>query len=186
MVYFNDIKRYREDGLQATIPWSYLKTCLNTQDEACGLDLQPDFQRHHVWNDEQQRTKYVEHILKGGRGASRELRFNSFEHSDNYEGDKKVVLVDGLQRLTAVLKFLNDEIPAFGHYYSEYEDNPRDMLVVFDVYVNNLNSLEEVLEWYIDINDGGVAHTPEEIAKVKKQLEQEQHTKNVRDSTVKP
>ena len=80
--------------------------------------------------------------------------------------------VDGLQRLTAALAFLHDEIPAFGHYYSEYEDKlPFDVDFIFNV--NDLKTKAEVLQWYIEMNAGGTPHDSKEIDRVKALLSAE-------------
>lgn len=80
------------------------------------------------------------------------------------------VCVDGLQRLTAIMRFLKNEIKVFGTYYQNFEDKlPTLCDVIFNV--NNLKTKKEVLQWYIDINAGGTPHTKEEIDKVKKMME---------------
>jgi len=41
--------------------------------------------------------------------------------------------------------------------------------------VNDLQTRGEVLQWYIEMNSGGVVHSDEEIKRVKKLLEQEEN-----------
>lgn len=79
------------------------------------------------------------------------------------------VCVDGLQRLSAIIAFLNNEIPAFDILYKDFEGNTS---VSISVRINDLKTRKEVLQWYIDLNTGGTIHTEEEIEKVKKLLEQ--------------
>ena len=38
------------------------------------------------------------------------------------------------------------------------------------VYINNLKTKNEVLQWYIEMNDGGTPHTKEEIDRVKQMM----------------
>ena len=52
--------RYRVD-----VMWSYLFSHLNHYNESYGIDLDPDFQRAHVWAEAQQ-IAYVEYQLRGG------------------------------------------------------------------------------------------------------------------------
>ena len=81
--------------------------------------------------------------------------------------------MDGLQRLTAVMKFINNEISAFGTFYNEFEDKiPLYITLVFNV--NNLQTRKEVLQWYIELNTGGTIHTEEEINKVRELLGKEE------------
>jgi hypothetical protein len=69
-------------------------------------------------------------------------------------------------------RILANEIPAFGARFSEYTDRLH-MDYSFDWYVNDLSTRAEVLQWYLDLNSGGVVHTSEELDKVKLLLAQE-------------
>ena len=75
------------------------------------------------------------------------------------------VCVDGLQRITAILRFLGNEFPAFGSYYREFEDR-LSITNTVRVHVNDLKSKKEVLTWYIEMNAGGTPHSKEEIDRV--------------------
>lgn len=170
MALFRDIPQYtRSAAYTVSIPWDYLENWLERQSSKCGmantLDLDPDFQRAHVWDDSK-RVRYVEHVLRGGRGA-----LNLYFNHPNWMGSFKGVLelVDGKQRLESVRKFLNNELPAFGRLLEDYDDRLPSSAEFF-VNVNSLKTRREVLQWYIDLNDGGVAHTPEEIEKVRNLL----------------
>jgi len=137
-----------------------------------GLNILPDFQRGRVWTDEQQ-IAYIVFLLRGGR-TGRDLFFNKPSWDTNVpEGDyDEFVCVDGLQRLTAMCRFVNNEIPAFGSYFEEYTDLRLFNRIVAQVHINDLKTEREVLQWYLDINDGGTPHTSDEIERVRKLLEQ--------------
>ena len=115
---------------------------------------------------------FIEYVLRGGK-SGKILYFNnpSWNHM-KYEGYNDFVCVDGLQRITAIRRFLNNEIRAFGQFYYEFggmTDIVRhDMLVN----VNDLQTKREVLQWYIEMNSGGTPHTEEEIERVKKLMEE--------------
>lgn len=131
-----------------------------------GLIIEPDFQRAHVWNDNQ-RSAFFEFLLKKGEGSN-EIKFNC----PNWSCGKRVgdfVLVDGLQRLTACLKFLDNKIPAFGLLYNEFEGK-IDFLTGLVFRINELSTRKEVLEWYLQINTGGTVHTDDELNKVRELL----------------
>lgn len=156
---------------QVNMPLRYLKERIEEWIAEDGLELNPDFQRGHVWTEEQQ-VKYIEFLLRGGK-SSRVIYFNnpywmSMAPKDGY---REFVCVDGLQRLTACFRFLNNEIPAFGLLYNLFEDKiPFDIDLL--VNVNNLKTRKEVLQWYLEMNSGGTVHSDEEIAKVRKMLEE--------------
>ena len=136
------------------------------------VEFDPDFQRGHVWSTEDS-IKYVEFKLKGGFGADH-IFWNCAGWQEDYEGPYQ--LVDGLQRLTAVRKFLSDEIPAFGHYRSEFEGNIPSYCQ-FDWYVHNLRKKSDVLKWYLELNEGGIIHTDKEIERVRNLLDTELNKK---------
>jgi len=153
---------------QANMSLRYLNDTVNNWVNDLGLKLNPDFQRGHVWSEEQQ-ISYMEFLLRGGKSA-RVIYFNHPGWQRGYKGE--FVCVDGLQRLTACLKFINNELKVFGLYLSEFEDKlPLDIDLLFNV--NNLKTRKEVLQWYIEFNTGGTVHTEEEINRVKELLEKE-------------
>jgi len=101
----------------------------------------------------------------------------SYDERTSIEGNQgQMVLVDGKQRLEAVRKFLRNQLPVFKHTIEEFEDKKimlRSSNANFIFKVNNLKTRKEVLQWYLDLNSGGVVHTSEEIEKVRRLLEQE-------------
>lgn len=134
-----------------------------------GLNLNPDFQRTHVWNMEQ-RILYVEFLLKGGK--SNPIYFNHEGWMKSFQGE--YVIVDGKQRLTSILMFLNNEFPVFknkdldgiGFYAKEFDRIPNDVEFI----INDLPNRKLVLQWYLQINRGNVAHTKEELDKVENMI----------------
>jgi hypothetical protein len=84
-----------------------------------------------------------------------------------------MVLVDGLQRITAVLMFLHNEIPAFGVYRKEWEGRLSMTGPDFIFVVNDLPTREKVLKWYLNMNSGGTVHTEAELDKVRELLREE-------------
>jgi hypothetical protein len=78
--------------------------------------------------------------------------------------------VDGKQRLSALLLFLRNYIPAYGTYFRDFKGYIR-LVGGMRFHVNDLQTDAEVYQWYIDLNAGGTAHTSDEIEKVRKLLE---------------
>ena len=169
---FNKINKLTQSATyRITCDWSFLKEQLKHYRKpsiGAGLNLDPDFQRGHVWTEAQQ-TAYIEYVLKGGM-SGREIYLNCIGWNDNYVGP--FVIVDGKQRIQAVLQFLDNKIPAFGSFYSEFTDKlPRE--AYFDININNLSSRIDVLQWYLDLNTGGALHSAKEINRVKDLIDQE-------------
>lgn len=167
---FRDIPQVSKyAGYRINVSWRFLENWLNDIRLSNGLDLDPLYQRGHVWTESQQ-VRYVEWVLRGGK-SGKDLNFNSpgWQRTND---SHPVELVDGKQRLTAVLRFLRNELKAFDSFYSEFEDRlPID--ADFVVYINDFKTKKEVMQWYIDMNTGGTVHAEEEIVRVKRLVESE-------------
>jgi hypothetical protein len=165
---FNAIPPYtRGASYQVDAGWDYFQDWL----EENKPNLNPDFQRPHVW-DEQKQVRYVEHVLRNGASGA-DIYFNYPGWRTSYEGE--FVIVDGKQRVEAVRRFMHDEISAFGFVLSEYRKERKIMPMQcrFRVHINDLKTRKEVLQWYLDLNDGGIAHTTAELDKVRRLLGKE-------------
>lgn len=141
---------------------------VQTELEEMNLQLISDFQRGHVWTEEQQ-IAYVEFFLKGGK-SGRDFYYNI--------NDEEYVCVDGLQRTTALTRFVNNEIKVFGQYFAEFDFDkylakyqPSAEFAV-NIYRNNLSNKKDILEWYVDMNSGGTPHSKEEIERIKRMIEE--------------
>lgn len=163
---FRDIPRFFRAAYAVDIDWTYLECWLAQTATDYGLDLEPDFQRPHVWTNAQRR-RYVEYVLREGEYA-RDLYFNCPGFDDGVR-TSPMVIVDGKQRLEAVRRFLRDELTAFGHVFSEYTDRLRGCFR-FRAHVASFKTRRELLQFYLDINSGGVVHTAAELAKVRRLL----------------
>lgn len=116
---FSEIKQFTAEGTyNVNMSFPYLLKWIDENIEELGLQLNPDFQRGNVWL-EQQQIAYIEYLIKGGKSA-RIIYFNHPNWMGSFKGE--FVCVDGLQRLTAIQKFMKNELPVFGHYLDEYED----------------------------------------------------------------
>ena len=168
---FHDIPQFTKAApYRIDCDWGYMiNTWIPEHQGELGLELDPDFQRAHVWSRHQQ-IRYVEFILRGGQ-SGKELYFNHPNWMSGFVGE--FVLVDGKQRIEAARRFLHNEIPAFGSLYKEYTDRLPFLTAKFGININDLRTRAEVLQWYIDLNDGGIVHTSAEIKKVRRLLEEE-------------
>lgn len=153
-----------------SVLWSHLEDAIERDTaEKPFLDLNPDFQRGHVWTEAQQRA-YVEFILKGG-DSGRTLYFNCPGWMKDFKGP--YVIVDGKQRLEAARKFVRNELSVFnGVYLKDFDYKlPTDYYFIWSIAV--LPTRKEVLNWYLDFNSAGTIHSQEELDKVRRMLENE-------------
>jgi len=159
-------------GYSVDVSWQHLESHIKAETEGANVDFNPDFQRGHVW-PMSKRIAYVEFVLRGGNSANN-LYFNCGSYQLVSGPPREYVLVDGKQRLTSVRMFLNDEVPIFGGLVrSDFVDRPDFLKARFRWNVNSLQTRAEILQWYLDLNTGGVVHTDAEIERVRKLLEAE-------------
>src|SRR3546814_18789029 len=84
-----DIKPYTGSvQYKVDVGGGFLQKFLDEQAVEEGIDLDPDFQRGHVWTPQNQ-TRYLEHLLRGGT-SSRTLIWNctGYDHSISTSADE--------------------------------------------------------------------------------------------------
>ena len=122
-MHFRDLPKFTRVGTyEVSWEFKYFIEWLNDEIKE-GLNLCPDFQRGHVWTEEQQ-IAWLEFFLRGGNSGN-VMYFNcpSWHYPVKDGAYNDYVCVDGLQRLTAICKFINNEIKVFGSYFKEYEED---------------------------------------------------------------
>jgi uncharacterized protein with ParB-like and HNH nuclease domain len=132
------------------------------------ININPDYQRGYVWS-QYQKEKYLEFIFHGGE-TGKDIYFN---HPNNINDNGNSIwydtyeLVDGKQRLNAVIEFLNNKVLVFGKYKYQYKDFNIELKRIrygFKFHINDLATKKEVVEWYLAMNNGGSIHTKEDLA----------------------
>lgn len=150
-------------GLVGYVKW------IEEEQKELNLQLNPDFQRGHVWTEAQQQ-KYIEYILMGGK-SGRTFYFNWPSSRICHELDyNDYVCVDGLQRTTAIQKFIHNELKVFGQFYKDFGKELGRTEYSLNIRVNDLQSKKDVLTWYVEMNEGGTPHSKDEIERVKNMI----------------
>lgn len=142
-----------------------------------GFDENPDFQRGYVWTREQQ-IKYCEAVVRGTVGASAlviTLNCPDFQRDQVKDSDLKgFVIVDGLQRLTAMRQFYRGEFRIFNdifdggadfHFFKGTRFNLKSHSG-FRFNIFNFQYKKDILDYYLAFNNGGTVHSKEEIDRV--------------------
>jgi len=144
-------------------------------------DLNPDYQRGAVWTTTQQ-SRFIGHLLEGGQAPL--LFVQRYDSPKNAPADHKkdyydlpVEVIDGQQRIRAVLAWMANEIPAEisdGRlfWYKDTDEIDRRGLPHVKVAILDIPRKER-LEFYLKINNGGTPHTPEDLNKVRELLAKE-------------
>ena len=176
---FEDIPQFPQGHYQVDISWTYLEEWLCTWEDSMKcinqkLELNPNFQRGHIWNKEQ-KEKYIEYILQNGE-SGRIVYFNIANFSSSTLEAKatgNMVCIDGLQRLNAVKSFMNNEVKAFGLYYWEYEDRLHPARHRLTMIICAISTRLEILKWYLAFNSAGTQHSKEELERVQRLIDEE-------------
>ena len=103
------------------------------------IDLAPDFQRHYVWKH-QQRWGLIESLLLG-------IPLPSFYFNENTSG--RLQVVDGVQRLTTIFRYVNDKDFKLGDvtYLHDLKDQGFDDLApMFRRRLNNAQFVAHVID----------------------------------------
>ncbi len=168
---FQDIPQLPRAYYSIHVAWDYVEETLEAWGETArgfgGIDMSPDYQREHVWTRDQQ-VAYLEYILMGGE-VGMQITWNSPDWDSDYR--RPTELIDGKQRIEAVRGFMRDDIPAFGALRSEYSDRLRMIGPRFEFLVCKLETRQEILQLYLNINAGGTPHTKDELDRVRELLQ---------------
>jgi hypothetical protein len=160
---FRDIPQFPHATYQVNMPWSYIEKWIadHTNTSIVNTDLNPPYQRGYVWTEEQ-KERYIEFRLQGGF-SGRDIFWNC-PGWPNFNIKGTLELVDGKQRVDAVLGFLHDKVKAFGKYRSQYVDKLDTIRHDFIFHINSLVNEEDIVRWYLGLNRGGAIHTEKDLA----------------------
>jgi len=122
-----------------------------------GKFILPPFQRPPVWNREQQ-VRLVESIwLELPIGI---YIYNQISTPLNHPCDGW--LIDGQQRVTAILEYVNDTFSVFGYKYSELDRREQRAFEMksFPCVILEMTDSNELEEIYMRLAYGGTPHDP--------------------------
>lgn len=124
--------------------------------------ITPNFQRdNNKWSQEMQ-IKFIENLIMG---ATSTIVLGSMTGQKS-----ECVLLDGLQRTTAIFAFMNKEFKVFNEFEfnDEFEQIARHIHNL-NIRIYNFKDEKEMIQFYIDINEN-ITHSSEDIDKAKKYL----------------
>ncbi|MEC4339629.1 MULTISPECIES: DUF262 domain-containing protein [Stenotrophomonas] len=160
------------------ISWAHLARALKNYAADYGLNLDPDYQRGRVWTQQQQ-VHYLENVFRGLVPAETMVIQWACPHWDDhlYAGElpREMQILDGLQRLTTALRYLDGELRPFGRSVDDFKGTQYDVSVRsrwrFRFGIHAFQTREALLSHYLDLNTGGTPHSEAEIARVRSLLE---------------
>lgn len=141
--------------------------------EAWNIDTNPPYQRGHVWTNEQ-RSAFLGYWLQGGTVPTLWVWEPPSRKEDS--GEARPELIDGKQRLTALLMWWHDEIAANVDGRMIYaKDTDKRFRVHHMIHLTfvRLESRADVLRFYLRLNGGGTPHSADELTRVRALLSAE-------------
>lgn len=123
----------------------------------------PEFQRQRVWTQEQN-VSLIEAIYEGFNFGSYAIILKDGAGCDNSEYDG--LLLDGQQRISAILDYVNNKFPVFGFLYKDLTpaDRLRFKMTIFPRIILATEDEAVMRDYYNRMNFSGVRHTEEERA----------------------
>lgn len=131
----------------------------------CIFEAVPKFQRDNdKWNTKMQ-SGFIENIIMG-------FKTDILLYEIGDKGYIDCMILDGLQRITAIYKFLENDLLVFGKTHDELIDG--GILRGFSDGYINLNVFtfaneREAVQYYIDINEN-ITHSSDDIIRAKDYL----------------
>jgi hypothetical protein len=128
-----------------------------------GVEMDPPYQRDLVW-DTEDKVKLIDSIFKHvdiGKFVFRRMPFKADQPS--YE------IVDGKQRLTAILDFMADKFSYRGKTWSQLSRLDRTFIGNYSVSYAQISEsvpLKDIMEIFVRLNTGGKVVDPAHLARV--------------------
>jgi uncharacterized protein YndB with AHSA1/START domain len=153
-----------------------LKRLATDMSKAVDVNYTPDFQRGHVWTPDQQ-LKFTEALVR--KFIPPHLLVVQFnyphwrDHTPDSDLPNEIQCIDGLQRITAIRKFMAGEIKPFGLHVDQLQRTTLSfhrMTRVVRIQMHAFTRKADLLQYYLDLNEGATPHAPEELSRVKAML----------------
>lgn len=133
-----------------------------------GINDCPDYQRPLCWSLEN-KVRLIDSIFnKVEIGKFPLIRSEDGASDDRYE------LLDGKQRLNAIIGFYEDQFPYRGKYFSQLSKRDKRHFIDFPVAYAQIDPLTELekLEYFVRMNFEGVPQSPEHLDKIKSRIKE--------------
>lgn len=123
----------------------------------------PVWQRSLCWTQEQN-IKLIESIWLGFEIGT--YIVNDWDMTGNIQVKNSDIVIDGQQRINAIIRYANDEFPVFGQYYSSLtkREQARFKKTSFGKRITTCFDEKLLKEIYNRLNFSGVKHTEDQRA----------------------
>lgn len=141
---------------------------------AGSYDFNPVYQRDLVWSTEKKQA-FIKKLIIGDIDLCPTLIMPPFK-----EGRREFEVLDGKQRMMAVIQFIQGQFPIEGFYYKDLSSGDVSRLMnspfkykqvrYYDKNGLSEMSLEQKVELFLQINEYGQKVSDEHLAKIKKEF----------------
>ena len=143
--------------------------------EQYNIDMDPDYQRDYIWTVDQKKA-FVGAVIQNHNT----IPIFWFNSEGPLENRNKVEVVDGKQRINAILGWLDNKYEAICpcgevFWYKDIDEIGRRILGMATTLKMHFVQLsrKDVLKFYLALNSGGTIHNEKDLSKVRKMLEEE-------------
>jgi uncharacterized protein with ParB-like and HNH nuclease domain len=132
-----------------------------------GVNFDPEYQREYVWSQED-KIALIDSIFNNVEIGKFAFIRKGYSEKYHYE------VLDGKQRLRAILDFYEDRFQYEGKYFSDLSQRDQDHFEDYHVSVAEIENLtrEQILRYFVKLNKHGKVMPKEQIEKVEKMLEE--------------
>lgn len=162
-----DLDLFERNSLGLRFSKTKLRELVNRYYED-GIDVEPEYQREHVWELED-KQKLINSIFTGMDIGKFVISFNSSVLSS--EDGFMYEIIDGKQRLTAIIEYYEDKFECNGVKFSDLSimDKKGFMSTTIDIAETEDLSEKKKREYFLAINDMGKPVDKSHIEKVRKE-----------------
>jgi len=135
-----------------------------------GVEMQPDYQRGLVW-DQEDKEALIDSIFNGIEIGKFVFIHNSFE-----PGLPGFEILDGKQRLSTLIEFIEDRFTYKGVFYSQLSWEDRQFFNSFSITTGETRESltpKQKYTYFLRLNTRGKAQSVDHLAKVQKLLDKE-------------
>jgi len=170
-----DIRKYQENTKADLIKNTDLELYysqrsmrdLITKSYFFGVDFSPEYQRDYVWELED-KISLIDSIFNNVDIGKFVFIKNDIMNNYMYE------ILDGKQRLRAILDFYEDRFQYEGKYFSDLSIREQDFIEDYSITIAEVDNIskKQILRFFIKLNRSGKVMSKEQLAKVEKMLEE--------------
>lgn len=131
-----------------------------------GIDMNPDYQRDYVWTNED-KEKLIQSIFENvdiGKFILRHLNTQEY-----YEKNKSYEIIDGKQRLSALIEFYENRLEYKGCKFNDLSPYERHVFEEHNISVAEVENVDRKtsLQYFIMMNTCGKSMSEDDIQKAK-------------------